>query len=203
MTERRHDSPLYEQDSFWTIDQALGEIELRERPSGPDTYMLRLKAHAAAVPYRARSELYPLSHDGTRYEVSGRAYILVPDITLTVGLFPNQAGSCAVGRVTSSRWEGMRHHDIANVRGLYYDQDSVAAIWEVDTWGRLDDFAQARLWQAFQGFLVNRFPAATRIFTDDAEPFEGTERNREFLRDLDFEHMQGTSRIFAKEIPRR
>jgi len=96
---------------FWHLDEALGEIELQERPSGPDLYAVRLKARTASFPFHAKRELYPLQHDGTEHEVSGKAYILVPDITLTVGLFPTPPPSGAIGTVTDSAWQGMRHHD--------------------------------------------------------------------------------------------
>jgi hypothetical protein len=102
--------------------------------------------------------------------------------------------------VTDSAWQGMRHHDIANVRGLYYEEDRSLAIWEVDTWGRLDEFGQATLWQGFERWLTARFPQATRIFTDDAEPGEDTTRNRDFLHGLGYEHVDGTHRIFAKRV---
>jgi hypothetical protein len=188
---------------FWHLDEELGELELKERPSGPDLYTVRLKAHTATAPYHAKRELYPLTHDGTEHEVSGKAYILVPDITLSVGLYNDPQPSGAIGHVTESNWQGMRHHDIASVRGLYYEEDQALGIWEVDPWGRLDEFAHGRLWQLFESFLINRFPAATRIFTDDAGPAEDTERNRDMLRSLGYEHVEGTHRIFAKEVVRR
>ncbi len=37
----------------------------------------------------------------------------------------------------------MRHHDIAFVRGLYYQEDRALAIWEVDASDTLDEFAHA------------------------------------------------------------
>mgnify|MGYP001316471325 CR=1 FL=1 len=95
----------------------------------------------------------------------------------------------------------MRHYDIDNVRGLCHDKEQALAIWEVDAWDRLDEFAHGRLWQLLETWLVHRFPGATRIFTDDAEPAEDTERNREMLRSLGYE--QVTHRIFAKEVTRK
>jgi hypothetical protein len=190
------------EEPFWHLDEALGEIELQERPSGPDLYTVRLKARTASSPYRAKSEFYPLQHDGTEHEVAGKAYILVPDMTLTVGLFPTPRRSGAIGTVTDSEWRGMRHHEIANVRGLYYQEDRALAIWEADAWNRMDEFAHAKLWQTFERWLVGRFPGARRMFTDDAEPGEDTERNREMLRSLGYEHVDGTHRVFAKEVRR-
>ncbi|MBV9279422.1 MAG: hypothetical protein JOZ41_05030 [Chloroflexi bacterium] len=190
------------EESFWHLDEALGELELKERPTGLDLYAVRLKARTGTSSYRPRSEIYPLTHAGTEHEVSGRAYILVPDITLTVDLFPNPPPSGAIGRITSSEWHGMRHHDIAAVRGLYYEQDRALAIWEVDAWGRLDEATHSKLWRLFEQFLLNRYPEATQIFADDAEPGNDTERNRGFLGSLGYTPVAGTARVLAKRIPR-
>jgi hypothetical protein len=99
----------------------------------------------------------------------------------------------------------MRDWDIANVRGLFYEEDRALGTWEVDVWRRLAEAAHGRLWQLFEAFRIGRFSGATRIFTDDAEPHEETERNREFLRGLGYERVTGTHRIFQKEVvrPRR
>lgn len=188
------------EEPFWHLDEVLGELELRERPSGPDLYTVRIKARTAFSPYHATRELYPLEHDGTEHEVSGKAYILVPDITLTVGLFPTPKPSGATGAVTDSEWQGMRHHGIANVRSLYYEEDRTLAIWEVDTWGRLDDFTHGQLWQAFERFLIARFPDATRIYADDDEPGDSRADNREYLRSVGYSPVAGTHRIFAKTV---
>jgi hypothetical protein len=47
---------------------------------------------------------------------------------------------------------------------------------------------------------IGRFPGATRIFTDDAQPFEAPEHNRELLRSLGYTHVAGTHRIFGKGV---
>jgi hypothetical protein len=182
------------------LDEELGEIQLYGRPRGHDVSTVRLKARESSTPYRATRELYPLLHDGTEHEISGRAYILVPDLTLRVDLFADPELSSALGRITDVRWEGMRHHDIASVRGLYYDADRAIGLWEVDSWGHLDELTHGRLWQLFESFLLTRFPAATRIYTDDAEPGEDQEQNRAFLHGLGYRHVAGTDRILAKGV---
>ena len=199
---KEQEQPHHE-EPFWTIDEELGELELLERPSGPALYTVRLKARQESAPYHPKRELYPLAHKGTRQEVWGKAYILVPDITLTVGLYKNLPPSGAIGQVTNSTWHGMRHHDIANVRGLYYQEDQVLAIWEVDAWSRLDELTHGRLWQLFESFLLSRYPEASRIYTDDAEPGEDPSDNREMLSSLGYTPLTGTQRIFAKEVARQ
>jgi hypothetical protein len=76
------------------------------------------------------------------------------------------------------------------------------AIWEVDAWGRLDELSVARLWQLVEQWLRKRYPMATRIFTDDAEPGEDSEQNRALLRVWGYEQVPDTHRIFAKTIDR-
>jgi len=170
-----------EKKPFWHLDDELGELKLQERPGGPDRYTVRLKARTATTPYHAKRELYPLKYEGTEHEVSGKAYILVPDITLTVGLFPQKHPSRAIDEVTDASWQGMRHHEIASVRGLYYQEDQTLAIWEIDAFGRLD---------------------ATWIFTDDAEPGQDRAENRVFLQSLGYQPVAGTSGIVRKKVVR-
>ncbi len=87
MTERE---PQKVDEPFWHLDEELGELELMERPGGPDVYTVRLKAHTTTSPYHATRELYPLERDGIEQEVFGKAYILVPDFTVTVGLYSDE-----------------------------------------------------------------------------------------------------------------
>jgi hypothetical protein len=196
----RPEGELDQEETFWHLDEELGELELQERPGGPGLYTVRLKARMATGPYHAERVLYPLSFDGTQHEVAGKAYILVPDLTLTVGLYTDPPPSGPIGTVTGSQWRGMRHHDIANVRGLFYQQDRTIGMWEVDVWGRLDEFTYARLWLAFESFLVRRFPEAVRIVTDDAEPGADTKQNQAFLEGLGYRHIANTHRIWQKAV---
>jgi hypothetical protein len=183
---------------FWSIDEELIELELQESPSGPQRYSVRLKAHTETSPYHPRKTIYPLQQRGTQVEITGKAYILLPDVTVTVGLFDHPAPSGAIGSVTDSNWQGMRHHEIAKARGLYYAQDWALALWEVNSFGRLDDFTHKKLWIAFEAWLLERFPEAERIFTDDDEPGDDPVGNRIFLRSWGY--TQVSQRIFAREV---
>jgi len=196
MTER-------EEAPYWTIDDELTELDLQESPSGPRQYSVRFKGHTETSPYEARKMMYPLRHDGTQIEITGKAYILVPDVTLTVGLFDHPVPSGAIGTVKSSEWAGMRHHEIAKARGLYFVEDRAIALWEVDSYDRLDHFTHGRLWQAFEQWLVGRFPEAERIFTDDDEPGDSPAENQEFLRSLGYEPAAGIERIFVRGVAER
>jgi hypothetical protein len=189
-----------EEAPYWTIDDELTELELQESPSGPRQYSVRFKGHTETSPYKARKTIYPLQRDGTQVEVAGKAYILVPDVTLTVGLFDHPVPSGVIGTVKSSEWQGMRHHEIGKARGLYFVEDRALALWEVDSFDRLDDFTHGRLWQAFERWLIGRFPDATQIFTDDDEPGDRREENQDFLRSLGYEQASGAQRIFVRKV---
>jgi hypothetical protein len=58
----------------------------------------------------------------------------VPDIRLTVSLYPypTPGDQGAVGEVTSSEWEGMKHEEIGSPQAWYYPTDSILVLWEVD-----------------------------------------------------------------------
>jgi hypothetical protein len=192
-----------EEPPFRTIDEELAELDLQESPAGPQRYSVRLKAHADTSPCEARETIYPLEQGGTQMEITGKAYILVPELTLTVGLFDHPVSSRAIGTVRSSEWQGMRHHEIAKARGLYFVQDRALALWEVDSFDRLDDFTHGELWQAFEHWLIARFSTAEWIFTDDDEPGDRRAENQHVLRSLGYERIAGAQRIFAKEVTRR
>jgi hypothetical protein len=196
-----HELPGVE-DSYWHLDEALTELDLQERPSGPERYAVRFKAHIETSSYTPRKTIYLLGHSGTQVEITGKAYILVPEVTLTVGPFGHPVSSGGIGTVKGSEWHGMRHHEIGKARGLYFAEDRALAIWEVDSYGRLDDFTHGQLWQAFEGWLITRFPDATHIFTDDDEPGDNPAENREFLESLGYAPVAGGRRIFSREVVR-
>jgi hypothetical protein len=187
-------------EPFWTIDEELCELPLLH--GGETTsYSVRIKAHLQHSTYHGQRELYPLQAElGTKVETTARAYILAPDITLTVDLYREVSSPGGVGEVVGSEWQGMRHEELARLRGLYYVEDRALAIWEIDDANRLDLTGRLTLWQGFERFLLRRHPDAAWIYTDDAEPGDNEADNRDFLRSLGYQHLGGTHRIFTKEL---
>jgi hypothetical protein len=187
-------------EPFWTIDEALCELPLMDGGE-PTSYSVRIKAHLQRSNYHGDRELYPLEGEqGTKTDLIARAYVLVPDITLTVDLYCEGLTAGGIGEVKESNWRGMRHQELARLRGLYYVEDRALAIWEIDDLNRLDLAGRLTLWQGFERFLLQQHPDATRIYTDDAEPSDNEADNRDFLRSLGYQHLVGPHRIFAKEI---
>lgn len=187
-------------EPFWTIDEELCELPLL-RGGEPTSYSVQIKAHLQHSTYHGNRELYPLkSEQGTKVETTARSYILIPDITLTVDLY-NEALSAGIGEVVGSEWRGMRHEELARLRGLYYVEDRALAIWEIDDVDRLDLTGRLTLWQGFEAFLRRHHPDARCVYTDDAEPGPNEVDNQDFLRSLGYQDVASTHRIFAKALP--
>lgn len=187
-------------ESFWTIDEELCELPLLHGGE-PTSYSVRVKAHVQHSTYQNNRELYPLQADqGTKMDLIARAYVLVPDITLTVDLHRDVLPSNMVGEMVESSWRGMRHEELARLRGLYYVEDRALAIWEIDDVDRLDLAGRLTLWQGFERFLTHRYPDARRMYADDAEPGPSQADNQDFLRSLGYQDAASTPRVFAKEL---
>src|SRR5712692_2343064 len=126
MTER--DQPQQE-DDYWNVDEAISEVTLWR----DQHYSLRIKAHVADEIYRRHHdpEMIPLAHhQGVRTYVHGKPYVLLPDIRMTVGLYPQPGPTGAVGEVASSTWEGMRHEEIGQAQAWLYVEDRTIVLWE-------------------------------------------------------------------------
>lgn len=191
MTEREQPQ---EQPDYWNVDQAIGEVTLWR----DQHYTLRLKAHIADELYRqpARDEIIPLKHrQGVRTYVHAKPYVLVPDITLGIQLFPTPDPTGAVGEVASSTWEGMRHEELGNCQGWFYLEDRSIVLWEALLLERyrMPDLAQdsntTALWEGFEQFLTERFPSARLIATTYDDPEYETQQYQEFLQRLGYSRL--------------
>jgi hypothetical protein len=140
--------------------------------------LVRLRLHQSEETYHGRNvaELVPLSHPtGSRTYVHARPYVLEPEVTLTVDLFPIARETGAVGKVVDSSWEGMRHVEIGQAQAWYYPGDRLLVLWECflfDRWRAADpvqDSALNALWQSLEDELRSRFPAAERLATPSWE----------------------------------
>jgi hypothetical protein len=195
----RERDPRREHASLWSIDEELVQLPM-SKWGETTSYSARIKARIDHTRYHARKELYPLSRaEGGKVDLTARAYVLLPSITFTVDLFDNVSPSGAVGNVVSSQWEGMKHHEIARLRSMYYEEEKSLAIWEIDDFDRLDSASRIILWQGFEQFLLRHYPEARRIYTDDSEPGENTADNQRLLEALGYRSV-GTPRIFTKAL---
>jgi hypothetical protein len=175
MTERdlrRPDEPA----PYWQEDIAIGEGRFYR----DETYTIRMRLHTATERASRRHEIVPLSPAvRERVYVHAKPYILVPDITLSVGLYRQPDAGGAIGAVKGSEWRGMRHEEIGQAQAWYYPADRLAVLWECfpeERYRSSDDPAKdptlAALWTGFEGWLLSRFPDARRLVTTWEDVYE-------------------------------
>jgi hypothetical protein len=200
MTERGRHELAHE--PFWTIDEELCAGELHG-----EQFTVRMRAHLAEERYHGRRSagIVPLaSSQGLRDYVLIHPYILLPDISIQVGLYDSPTPSGAIGEVVSSAWEGMRQERIGDGQAWFYRAEQTILPWEcmLFTRFRADDPAEdanlVPLWQGFERFLRSRFPTATTIATPSFEPDYEEEQWQGFLTGLGYH--RHSEQAFAKEV---
>lgn len=168
MTPEHGAGPEHEPDPYWQEDIAIGEGRLFRG----ETYTIRMRLHIETERFHRHHEIVPLSETrGERVYIHGKPYILVPDITLSIGLYPQPEPTGAIGAVTGSAWTGMRHEDIGQAQAWFYPMDRLVMLWECfpderfSTADPRTDATLGTLWTGFERFLVEHFPEAERIAT--------------------------------------
>ncbi len=181
-------------EDFWNIDVALGEALLAGEP-----YTLRARMHTNREEYHKEHEIVALRRTrGTQDYVLMHPYILVPDIRLTMGLYPQPTVPGVVGEVIDSRWEGMRHQRVGDGQAWYYREDKTLILWECTVFDHyradnpLKDMILAALWSGFERWLLTQFPEMERLVTPAWEPDYETAQWRVFL------HAQGYAQHSAR-----
>jgi len=169
-------TPERDHDPYWQEDVAIGDGRFYRG----ETYTIRLRLHTSTERYAARHEIVPLSQPATtRTYVHAKPYIIVPDITLTVGLYRQPDASGAIGEVRGSDWTGMRHEDIGQMQAWYYPTDQLLILWECfpeERFRTSDDPRQdatlAALWSGVEAWLAGRFPEARQLVTTWEDIYE-------------------------------
>jgi hypothetical protein len=197
-----------EQDPYWTEDTALFEGSFRYFRGFPS--IVRSRIHVDEEAYRldaADLESALIPHGaGLRSYVLMKPYILEPDITLTVGLYPS-ATDQAVGEILKSTWEGMRQRDIGHAQAWHYPASHTTVLWECFLERHFrdqplpEDPNMRGLWQSVEGYLLSRFPATTQLVTTDKDPMFETDEYQAFLRELGYKPV--AQALYGKEVPRR
>lgn len=145
-------------------------------------------------------EIIPLNHRrGTRTYVMMQPYILEPKLALTVGLYrtPKRYADqhSAIGQtVAPMKHDGFREAHVGNGQAWYYHEDRTIVLWECffdrsfRTHPLASDKNMCRLWEAFELWLVQRFPEARTIATPFNDPIaRSVEEYQVFLRSLSYE----------------
>src|SRR6266704_1170998 len=148
-------------DSYWTVDTALFAGTFRY--FGPDAVLVRGKVHFEQESYRpsdVNQEITPIGiEEGVRTYLHLRPFVLIPDITLTIGLYPEVQPGGAIGEVIASHERRMREVEIGNVHAWSYP-DRTLVVWEcflhefVSDQPIHTDPNMSALWRSVESFLA-------------------------------------------------
>lgn len=201
---------------YWTHDTSLFTGSFRY--FGKEPVLVRGKLHLAEEPYSktdADLEIVPLTQKkGRSTYVNMHAYVLVPDITLTIGLYPHPKQYAdqepAIGEVIGAREKPkMREQEIGDGQAWYYPADQTIVLWEC---GLYNPFEEAPihqdpnmhgLWSGFERFLTSQFPEARQIATTQADPDYQTDQYQEFLTAFGYTPHPTARAAWAKAIVRQ
>jgi hypothetical protein len=121
-------------DSYWTHTLVIGEGDVQGQKS-----LIRLHLHQSEEPYYHHEELFPIaSHrrgerpprGAKRVYVHAKPYILLPRITLTIGLTKPKADSGEISRVIGSDVTKLQEREIGNAQAWYYPEEKALVLWE-------------------------------------------------------------------------
>jgi hypothetical protein len=184
---------------YWTHDTILFTGNFRY--FGKEPVLVRGKLHLADEPYRKSDvdlEIVPLTHkQGMSTYVNLRTYVLVPDITLTVELYPKTVRRIVpdvIGEVAEvTEKPKMKEQDIGDGQAWYYPADRTIVLWECGLYRHFEDDQPVHedpnmcsLWTGFEQFLTTQFPEATQIATTFSDPAYETEQYQAFLTNLGY-----------------
>jgi hypothetical protein len=181
-------------DSYWTIDTSLFDGSFRY--FGREAVLVRGKVHTEQERYRpsdVNQEITPVGvKEGVRTYLHLRPFVLMPDITLTIGLYPELRPGGAIGEVVSARERKMKEVEIGNVQAWSYP-DGTLVLWECFLYGFVSDRPistdpnTTALWRSVESFLAQQFPRSERVVTTAHDPMFETEEYQVFLRALGYE----------------
>jgi hypothetical protein len=162
-------------DSYWTHNLVIGEGNVQGHNA-----LIRLHLHRAEEPYYHHEELFPIaSHrrgerpprGATRSYFHAKPFILLPQMTLTIGLTRPKVDSGEIGRVIGSDVKHLQEQELGNAQAWYYPEDKALVLWECYLFApyaqkdpRHDPLLVA-VWQKFEETLLKELPATARIYT--------------------------------------
>jgi len=191
---------LHDTDSYWTHNLILGEGEVQGQKS-----LIRLHLHRSEGTFEhTLEEIFPLStRRGKRTYFHAKPYILIPRITLTVGLTRPKADSSEIGRVIGSDVTKLQEREIGSAQAWYYPTDRSLVLWESYLFepyhqeDPLKDSLFTTVWQGFEKTLLNELPETTRIYTT-YEPIYKRSVFKTFLTHMQYRPIEKA--IFVKEV---
>jgi hypothetical protein len=187
-------------DSYWTHNLVIGEGEIEKHKS-----LIRLHLHQSEETYEYSIEnLFRISsRRGSRIYFHAKPYILIPQMTLTIGLTKPKADSNEIGRVIGSDVTKLQEREIGNAQTWYYPTDKALVLWEcyqVEPYRKEDprnDALLATIWEGFEKALLKELPDTTKIYTT-YEPIYDRSMYKTFLAKQGYHPVEKVA--FVKEV---
>jgi hypothetical protein len=187
-------------DSYWTHNVILGEGDVERHKS-----LIKLHLHQSEEPFPIssyrRGERPP--RGAKRIYFHAKPYILIPNITLTIGLTRPKADSDEIGRVVGSDVTKLQEREIGNAQAWYYPEDKALIFWECylfEPYRQEDprkDALLAIIWQGFEKTLLKELPDTAKIYTT-YEPIYDRPVFKTFLRKMQYRPIEKVA--FVKEV---
>src|SRR5918997_6487445 len=144
---------ILDTDPYWTQNLVIGEGVVEKHKS-----LIRLHLHRSEETFEhTLGEIFPLStRRGKRTYFHAKPYVLIPRMTLTIGLTRPKADSDEIGRVIGSDVTKLQEREIGNAQAWYYPEDAALVIWECYLFEQyrqqdpLNDPLLATVWQEFE-----------------------------------------------------
>jgi hypothetical protein len=155
-------------DPYWTHNLVIGEGDIERHKS-----LIRLHIHQSEEKAYHEESLFPIAikRGGTKIYFHAKPYILIPQMTLTIGLTKPKADSNEIGRVIGSDVTKLQEREIGNAQAWYYPAEKALVLWECylfKTYAKKDpriDPLLATVWQGFEKFLLKELPDTAMIYT--------------------------------------
>jgi hypothetical protein len=155
-------------DPYWTHNLVIGEGDIQGHTS-----LIRLHLHKSEERAYHEESLFPISvkRGDTKTYFHSKPYILIPRMTLTIGLTKPKADSDEIGRVIGSDVTKLQEREIGNAQAWYYPAENALVLWECylfEPYAKKDprnDPLLTTVWQEFEKTLLKELPDTTRIYT--------------------------------------
>jgi hypothetical protein len=182
---------------------------------GKEPVLVRGKLHLAdETYYGAASDIIQLkSKNGDCNYINLKTYILVPDIRLTIVLYPKPKQYAdqepAIGEVIASQEQPkLKEQEIGDGQAWYYPGDKTIVLWESGLRPHFrekpihQDPNMTGLWTGFETFLTQHFKSTTQIATTYTDPDYKTGEYQQFLKQLGYKPQPTARAAWAKKIHR-
>jgi hypothetical protein len=200
MIQRTADLQTTDFDSYWRHNVILGEGVVEKHKS-----LIRLHLHRSEERAYHGESLFPIAvkRGDTKIYFHAKPYILIPRMTLTIGLTRPKADSGEIGKVIGSDVTKLQEREIGNAQAWYYPADKALVLWECylfEPYAQKDllkDPLFTTIWKSFETTLLKELPDTARIYTT-YEPIYDRPVFTKFLISMQYRKVDKAA--FVKEV---